>query len=436
MALGQPVRRADDTARRARLAVAVLFLANGFAFANIVPWLPTIKTELALSNTELGTAIGAMPLGALVTGMLAGPLIARFGSGRVAVGSGLVLAGVVPLVAAAPAWWTLALALFCVGWMDAWMDSAMNAHGLRVQRRYGRTIINTFHGLWSVAAVAGGLAGSAMAGWGAPRLAHIAVVTAVLLAGLIAIVRLLLPGPEADEPAAAEPAHPVATTQPVTAGPGSSHPESEPGSETGPVAGRGWRARLRIPARSLGMLAVLSVLLMSAGAIEDSAASWGAVFMRDELAAPLFLVGLPFVACQGMMTIGRLTGDRVTDRFGAVAVARAGALLSAAGMALALLAAAPIAAIAGFGLMGLGVATLFPLALAAAGEIPGLRGGHGVALAAWLARLGFLGVPPLIGVIADAVSLTTGLWLIPIAGLLAAVLAAGLRPARAAKAAR
>lgn len=430
MALGQPVRRADDTARRARLAVAVLFLANGFAFANIVPWLPTIKTELALSNTELGTAIGAMPLGALVTGMLAGPLIARFGSGRVAVGSGLVLAGVVPLVAAAPAWWTLALALFCVGWMDAWMDSAMNAHGLRVQRRYGRTIINTFHGLWSVAAVAGGLVGSAMAGWGASRLAHIAMVTVVLLAGLIAIVRLLLPGPEADEPAAAEPAHPVATTQPVTAGPDSTRPGP------GTAAGRGWRARLRVPARSLGMLAVLSVLLMSAGAIEDSAASWGAVFMRDELAAPLFLVGLPFVACQGMMTIGRLTGDRVTDRFGAVAVARAGALLSAAGMALALLVAAPIAAIAGFGLMGLGVATLFPLALAAAGEIPGLRGGHGVALAAWLARLGFLGVPPLIGVIADAVSLTTGLWLIPIAGLLAAVLAAGLRPARSAKAAQ
>ncbi|MDT0305109.1 MFS transporter [Streptomonospora wellingtoniae] len=411
MAVGNAVRRADGEARRGRLAVVVLFLANGFAYANIVPWLPVIKSHLELSNTQLGVGIGAMPLGALVTGILAGPLIARFGSGRVAVGSGLALACVLPLVATAPAWWVFALGMFCLGWTDAWMDSAMNAHGLRVQRRYGRTIINSFHGLWSVAAVAGGTVGTSMAGWGVPIAGHIAVVTAVLIAGVLAIARLLLPGPEVDEP-------------------------TEPAAGADAPAGTAARVRrrLRVPGRSIGLLLVVSVLLMMAGAVEDSAASWGAVFMRDELAAPLFLVGLPFVACQGMMTLGRLTGDRLTDRFGAVAVARTGGLLSAAGMSLALLTSEPVGAVAGFGLMGLGVATLFPLALAAAGEIPGLGGGHGVALAAWLARMGFLGIPPLIGVIADAASLTAGLWLIPVAGLLAAVLASGLRPARGADA--
>ncbi|MUL43473.1 MFS transporter [Streptomonospora sp. PA3] len=420
MAVEETAHGADTPVRRARLAVAVLFLANGFAFANIVPWLPVIKSQLELSNTQLGTAIGAMPLGALLTGMLAGPLIARFGSGRVAVGSGLVLAAVLPLVATAPAWWALALGLFCVGWMDAWMDSAMNAHGLRVQRRYGRSIINTFHGLWSVAAVAGGAAGSAMAGWGVPITVHMAAVTAALIAAVLAITRLLLPGSEAEEQAAsAEPAQPVGTSQPTA-------PPAGAADAAGRTGGR--RAWPGVPRRSIGLLLVVSVLLMMAGAIEDSAASWGAVYMRDELAAPLFLVGLPFVACQAMMTVGRLTGDRITDRFGAVAVARTGALLSAAGMALALATSAPLGAIVGFGLMGLGVATLFPLSLAAAGEIPGLGGGHGVALAAWLARLGFLGVPPLIGVVADAVSLTAGLWMIPVAGLVAAVLTVGLRP--------
>ncbi|MFD0773788.1 MFS transporter, partial [Streptomonospora algeriensis] len=203
MAVEQAVPGADLQARRARLAVVVLFLANGFAYANIVPWLPVIKSQLELSNTELGTGIGAMPLGALVTGMLAGPLIARFGSGRVAVGSGLVLACVLPIVATAPAWWVFASGMLCLGWMDAWMDSAMNSHGLRVQRRYGRSIINTFHGIWSIAAVGGGLVGSAMAGWGVPITVHIAVVTAVLIAGVLVIARGLLPGPETEEPAAA-----------------------------------------------------------------------------------------------------------------------------------------------------------------------------------------------------------------------------------------
>ncbi|GAA4910518.1 MFS transporter [Streptomonospora salina] len=413
MAVEQTARGADAQARRARSAVVVLFLANGFAYANIVPWLPVIKSQLELSNTQLGTGIGAMPLGALATGMLAGPLIARFGSGRIAVASGAVLACVLPVVATAPAWWVFALGMFCVGWMDAWMDSAMNAHGLRVQRRYGRSIINTFHGLWSVAAVGGGLVGSAMAGWGVPVAAHIAAVTALLIAGVLTIARLLLPGPEDDAPASG-------TGERTGGGPA--------GAQGGPVGGA--LRRWRIPGRSLAMLLVVSVLLMMAGAVEDSAASWGAVYMRDELAAPLLLVGLPFVACQAMMTVGRLTGDRITDRFGAVAVARTGGLLAAGGMALALLTSAPVGAIVGFGLMGLGVATLFPLSLAAAGEIPGLAGGHGVALAAWLARIGFLGMPPLIGVVADTVSLTAGLWLIPVAGLLAAVLATGLRPSR------
>ncbi|WP_052809274.1 MFS transporter [Streptomonospora alba] len=419
MAVEQTARGADAQARRARLAVVVLFLANGFAYANIVPWLPVIKSQLELSNTQLGTGIGAMPLGALATGMLAGPLIARFGSGRVAVGSGVLLACVLPIVATAPAWWVFAVGMFCVGWMDAWMDSAMNSHGLRVQRRYGRSIINTFHGIWSVAAVGGGLVGSSMAGWGAPLPAHITAVTVVLIIGVLAITRLLLPGPEIDPPAQRQDDSASAT---------------DDGADAAGGPADGARRRWRVPRRSIAMLLVVSVLLMMAGAIEDSAASWGAVYMRDELAAPLFLVGLPFVACQAMMTVGRLSGDRITDRFGAVAVARAGALLSAAGMALALLTSVPLGAIVGFGLMGLGVATLFPLSLAAAGDIPGLGGGHGVALAAWMARLGFLGVPPLIGVVADTVSLTAGLWLIPVAGLLAAVLSVGLRPARTAAA--
>ncbi len=309
-------------ARRARFAVVALFLVNGFTYTNVVPWLPTIKNDLGLTNTALGTAVAALPFGALLTGMLAGPLIARFGSGRVAVGSGVFSACLLPLVAIAPQWWILAAVLFGIGCADAWMDSAMNAHALRVQRRYGRTIINTFHAVWSVAAVCGGLTGSAMAGIGVPMPVHFAGAALLLIALALTASRFLLTGPEHTE--RADGAH-----------------APEPGEV------------LRLSPRTIGLLLALSVLLMTAGAIEDSAASWGAVFMRDELAAPLFLAGLPFVACQAMMTVGRLTGDRLTDRFGAVATARVGALLAAAGLAGALVLPHPGTAIVGFGLMGL-----------------------------------------------------------------------------------
>ncbi|ASU84400.1 MFS transporter [Nocardiopsis gilva YIM 90087] len=378
--------------------MAALFFVNGFTYTNVVPWLPAIKDGLGLSNAALGTAIAAMPFGALLTGMLAGPLIGRFGSGRVAVASGVLGAGVLPLVAAAPGWGTLAAALFALGCADAWMDPAMNAHALRVQLRYGRSIINLFHALWSIAAVSGGLVGASMAQLGVPLPVHLGVVAVLLVAAVLAASPFLLPGPEHAE-----------------RGIGG-------GSTQGP------RELLRRARPAVGALLALSLLLMLAGAIEDAAASWGAVYTHGELGAPLMLASLPFIACQSMMTVGRLTGDRLTDRFGAVAVARGGMLLAAAGMAGALLWPQTAPTIAGFGLVGLGVATLFPLTLAAAGEIPGVRSGDGVVIVGWLGRLGSLTLPPLVGMVADASSLGTALWLVPVGSLCAVLLAATLRP--------
>ncbi|GAB3211756.1 MFS transporter [Marinactinospora endophytica] len=393
----QAPARPDTVARRARAAVVVLFLVNGFTYTNVVPWLPAIKDDLGLSNAALGTAIAAMPLGALLTGMLAGPLIARFGSGRVSVATGLLGALLLPLVALAPNWGVLAVALFGLGCADAWMDSAMNSHGLRVQRRYGRSIINTFHAVWSVGAVGGGLLGASMAGLGVPLPAHLGGVAILLAVLSLTAARMLLPGPE--------------------------HAERSDGSHA-PAPGE----VLRLLRRAAGLLLALSVLLMMSAAVEDAAASWGAVYMRDELMATAFLAGLPFVACQALMTVGRLVGDRLTDRFGAVAVARTGLLLSAAGLGAALLFPSPWTTIAGFGLTGLGVATLFPLTLTAAGEIPGVRSGDGVTIVAWLARVGFLCFPPLVGLVADSASLRVGLVAIPLAALIGAALAGALRP--------
>ncbi|MDT0329497.1 MFS transporter [Nocardiopsis lambiniae] len=395
-------RQIDRTApptpqvRRARGAVSTLFFVNGFTYTNAVPWLPALKSGLGLSNAELGLAIAAMPTGAILTGMLAGPLIHRFGSGPTAVGTSLVSLGALPFIALAQSWWALAGALFVLGCADAWTDSAQNSHGLRVQRRYGRTIINTFHAVWSLAAVCGGLLGAVMAGSGVPILWHLGGTALVLVVVNLTVSRMLLPGPE----------------------------NSERTDGTGDVGGR----RPRLPGRGVLLLIMLGVLLMLAGGIEDSAASWGAVYMSDALAAPLFLAAMPFVACQAMMVVGRLLGDRVTDRFGPATVGRACGLLAAGGIAFALALPHPVTTIIGFGVMGLGVSTLFPLTLAAAGNVPGVRTGDGVTVVGWLGRAGFLAFPPAVGLLADAVDLGTALWVIAGAGVGAFLLASALRP--------
>ncbi|WP_262401833.1 MFS transporter [Actinomadura sp. CNU-125] len=198
---GAPTRQA----RLARAAVAALFLTNGAVFFNVVPRFPEIKDDLDLSNTALGTALTGQPIGAVLAGLFAGAVIRRFRSAPVGA-FGIVATTVAPLaVAFAPNWIAFAGALFVVGALDSAVDVAQNAHGLRVQRLYGRSIVNSLHGVWSVGAVLGGLMGSAAAGLRIPLAIHLTI--SAVLFGTIALVahRFLLPGPDDAEraPAAA-----------------------------------------------------------------------------------------------------------------------------------------------------------------------------------------------------------------------------------------
>ena len=182
--------------RRARVAVIGMFVVNGATYNSIVPRLPNIRDDLGLSNAALGTAIAAFPAAALLFGVLAGPLIARVGSGRAGAGVGLAGAVLLPAVALAPSWIALAAALFVLGLTDAWADAAMNAHGLRVQTGYGRSIVNGLHAVWSMAAVGAGLLGAAAAGLGVPLLVHLGAVAVVLVVVSVLAWRWALPGPE------------------------------------------------------------------------------------------------------------------------------------------------------------------------------------------------------------------------------------------------
>jgi len=372
--------------------VSVLFLLNAMAYSTVVPRLPAIKADLGLSNTSLGTAVAAMPAGALVAGLAAGGLVARFGSGRVAVACAIGFGVVLPTFAAAPAWGVLAGTFAVIGALDAWMDVSMNAHALRVQRRYGRSIINALHGLWSVGAVAGAALGAGATALDLPLGVHLVVVGAAIAVTALVLSRWLLPGPD----------------EVVEAASGS---EGAPGS----------------PLRRAGVLvALLGLLAIMSGIIEDAPSSWGAVFMRSELGTSATVAALVYVAFQVSMTTSRLLGDRVVDRFGEARTVRTGGLLTAVAVGAGLLVDRPWAVVAAFAVAGLGTAAIYPLVFHAAGNIPGVRPGHGVAVVAWIGRTGFLVGPPLVGLVGDAVSLRAGLLAVPLAGLAVAGLASVL----------
>lgn len=375
-------------ARRARAAVAVLFLTNGAVFANLVPRYPAIVDQLGLANAQFGLAVAAFPLGALLAGLAAGVLIRRFRSSRVAVaGMALTSAGIF-VAGTSPAWGLLAAGLFAAGAMDAITDVAQNSHGLRVQRLYRRSIINSFHAVWSIGAVLGGLMGTAAAAWGVPLTVHLAVSGALFTLLAAACYPFLLPGGEPE------------ATEPATGGTAVGHPSS-----------------VKPHLRRYGILAALVLIAMAGTLVEDAGSSWAALYLVNGLNASAPVAGLGFVALVGAQFAGRLMGDRLVDRFGQRAVAQAGGAVAAAGMGLALAFPSVPGTVIGFAAAGLGVATLVPAAMQSADALPWLRPGTGLTVVSWLMRLGFLLSPPVVGAVADAAGLRVGLLVIPLAGL-------------------
>jgi fucose permease len=160
--------------------------------------------------------------------------------------------------------------------------------------------------------------------------------------------------------------------------------------------------RFTAPSRGIVLLAVLCLLVMLT---EGAMASWGGLYLRQDLEATAALAALAYAFFTAGMTAGRLVGDRVNQRIGAVALLRLGALLTAIPLAAMLLIGAPAAALAGLFAIGLGVANGVPLIFSAAGRQTDTPSGIAIAAVSSVGSLGFLTGPPVIGFAAQATSL-------------------------------
>ncbi len=419
----RPTPAPTPAARHARWAVFALFFTNGALFANIVPRYPEIKDVFALSDPVYGVTVALFPLGAIVSGPFAARVIRRFSSARTAalgtVGIGVLLSlvGIVTLwrsatggvdegVGAVLLYALFCLLFFAAGAFDSITDVGQNAHGLRVQGLYGRPIFNSFHGGWSLGAVTGGLMGSAAVALHIPLEWHLIGAAAIFIAVGLLAQRYALPGPD----------------------------DAETARET---PGEGEDGDLRVHTRPfrVGLLLTLLTLLAISGMLaEDATSTWSALYMRDYLGVEAGQVGLAYVVMLGSQAVGRLSADRVTARVGAWRTAQGGGLLMVLGMGVAVAWPSVGTTLAGMALAGFGTASLVPVAMNAANDLPGLRPGSGLTIVTWLGRLAFLCAPPLVGLLVEATSLLSAMAVIPAAGLVAVLVSLLLAPARGTRA--
>ncbi|OZD68047.1 hypothetical protein CH272_01065 [Rhodococcus sp. 05-340-1] len=375
----------------ARLSVLVVFFVNGAVFANWAPRIPEIQDSLSIDVATLGLALTGVGLGGLVAAPVAAATVRWFGSRWAILASGLLLCAAFVLPAVAVSWWTLLAALVLLGGADAVMDISMNAQGVLVEERAGKSLLSSFHAAWSVGAVVGGVTGAAAAGIRMPVAAHFGLVAVVLMLVLAAVGRGLV-GPE-----------PVVRDD---------HEDRAPGL---------------VLARPTAALALLGAVVLLAGLMEDFPQSWSAVYMTTEEGAGPGSAGMAFVAFSAAMLIGRLVGDRVVDRFGPSTVLTGGASLVAVAflaiLGLSVLAAdLPILVIGAFAVAGLGASPLFPIVFSLAGRLPGVSSAAAISIVSLVSRIGFLVAPLVVGRVVDASGFGSVLGAIAVAGVVVAVI--------------
>jgi MFS family permease len=354
---------------RARVGTATVFFLNGFGYASWVPRLAEVKLDLALSEAALGFALLGVALGALGAMPLSGALANRFGSRRTTTAALVAFAAAQVLIALAPGLALLFAAFLVVGAAAGALDVAMNAQGVAVERRYGRPIMSSLHGMFSLGAMSGAALTGAIAIAEVALLPHLVVIGALILALGLPACRLMLPA----------------------------------GFDVGSGQAFAW------PDRSVLVLGLIGLCaLLAEGAVGD----WSAVYLRESLGAGTQTAALAFAAFSLMMAGGRFAGDGLIARFGGTRIARTGATMAALGLAAGLLIAHPAAAIVAFALVGAGIACTFPITLSAAARTEGLPAGTAIAAVCTIGYLGFLAGPPTIGLAAELLGLPLALGLL------------------------
>lgn len=356
-----------NSTKKARRASLLIFLVCGIGLSSWAPMVPFAKINLGLDDAALGLVLLSLGAGAILTMPFTGFLINKFGSRKVMLVAAVVIALCLPLLLQTATAIQLSIALFIFGAAIGSIDVAMNSHAVLVQDRYGRHIMSSFHGMFSL----GGLAGSIGLGF-LNKLGLSPFIAAVSISVLLVLIA------------------------------GSQYKNLFPKAEEKSVDSFSFSLP-RGPVLILGLMCF--VFFLAEGALLD----WSAVFLQFNRNFDPSFSGLGYAVFSIAMAVMRLTGDKIVNKIGSSKIVFYGGLLASAGYLIAVLVPWPGAALIGFALVGLGAANVVPVFFTAAGNIPNIPPSVSLPAVTTLGYMGQLAGPAMIGFIADYFSMPAAL---------------------------
>jgi fucose permease len=385
---------------RWRNALFVVFGLSGLSIATWLGRVPAVRDALEASTLQMGLLVTGLSVGSILGITLSSHVIAAVGARRtvlaalVVVAVGLIGAGLSVDLGAGFVGIVICLAVFGLG--NGLCDVAMNVSGAAAERVLGRTVMPLFHAAFSLGTMVGAILSAGAEAAGVPVAVHVSLLAVVLAAVAVAVTRWMQ---------SEDLGHAVDADE-----------------ETD--ASSGWRSRLSVWTTPGTVLIGLIVLGMATA--EGSANDWLALAMVDGHGLSNSAGAVVFFVFVTAMTVARVAGSPLLDRFGRVLMLRLSAAAAVVGLTLVIVAPAPWAAVVGVVLWGLGSALGFPVGLSAAAD----DSRHAAARVSAVATIGyvaFLAMPPLIGFLGEHLGLLNGLWVVLVLIVVAGVASGAAR---------
>lgn len=354
----------------ARLAVKIIFFLNGFAHANYYSRLPRIQDQFQIDNGTVGMVLLSSSIGAFIAMPFTGWLIMRNGSRKIGLLSVYMYCGLIPFIALSPNLVSLLLVFFLLGVSSGMLDVAMNTQAVMIEQKWGKPIMTSFHAFFSVGMMFGALSASLFSEMGTSLLYHLTAIT-ILNVIIITIARFYL-----------------------------LHDKPEKKGE-GPA--------FRLPTAAMVGIGIIAFCSMLG---EGAMADWSTNYMENFAKASIGLAPIGLSAFAAAMTIGRVFGDGARLKYGDKKLMVVCGLVSSVGLSIAILFIEPVAVITGFFIVGIGLSVIVPIAYSVAGGAKGLPSGVGIAMVTTVGYTGFFFGPPIIGFLADFVTLRFALLLV------------------------
>ena len=352
--------------RKTRIAVAAFFFVSGFGFASWASRIPALQQKLHLSEAELGTALFAMPLGLMLTLPITSFLLGKYSSRSIMLIGSIAYSILLSVLGFTTTNWQFMLVLFLFGASRNMMNIPVNAQSVGVQKLYTKSIVSSFHGVWSLAGFAAASFGGLMISNHVDTSIHFMVVSTITLL----VMGFFYKNTYHDD-------RPVATTEK--------------------------RKAFSFPDKALLKIGLIAFACM---ACEGTMYDWSGVYFKKVVEASVQYQAVGYIAYMCAVTCGRFVADYCVNNFGIRKVLEASAVLMFVGMLLAVAFPNIIVASIGFALTGLGVSSIIPLCMRIAGSNAGTQtSGQAIASVSTVSYFGFLLGPPVIGYIAELANL-------------------------------